>query len=181
MRKQSGVTNYYKGSDPSDWYTHIASYGSLVYEGLYPGIDMACSGVQGIFKNEFRVARGADPGIIQLSYSGASKVQVSRDGDLLIRTNDGILVDAAPVAYQMVDGERNEIKVCYRVRRNVVSFKLGANDPELSLVIDPEFSYVTYYSGNDVTSGAGLAVDGEGFILFAGHSLATDLPVANPV
>jgi len=179
--KQNGVTNYYTGNDPSEWYTNISSYGSLIYEGLYPGINMICSGDQGTIKNEFHVAPGVDPGLIQMSYAGANKVKLSRNGDLFIRTNEGVLVDAAPVAYQMIDGETKEIKVNYRVRQGVVSFKLGAYDPGLPLIIDPEFSYVTYYSGSQETNGVGVAVDKDGYLLFAGYSRATDLPVANPV
>lgn len=181
LEKQKGVTNYYTGSDPSDWHTHISSYGRIIYKGLYPGIDMTCSGDKGIFKNEFRVSEGADPKQIQFIYSGAKKIKISRKGELLIKTDVGQLVDGTPVAYQVIDGVKREVKISYRIRQGVVGFNLGSYNPSFPLIIDPEFSYVTYYSGNNETSGAGLAVDGDGHLLFGGHSMATDLPMANPV
>ncbi len=77
LEKQSGVTNYYTGSNSSDWHTHIPSFGGVAYESLYPGIDMVYLGDQGTFKNEYHVAEGADPGLIQFSYKGARKLKVT--------------------------------------------------------------------------------------------------------
>lgn len=177
--KHQGVTNYYRGSDPAGWHTRIPTYGSVVYKGLYPGIDMVCAGDQGTFKNEFRVAAGVDPGMIQMSYQGTLNLKISGKGDLLISTGNGTLVDKAPVAYQEVGDQRKAVRIRYRLRQGMVSFRVGAYDPGLPLVIDPEFSYVTYYSGNDETIGQGIAVDREGYLLHSGYSKATDLPVAN--
>jgi len=179
INKQNGVTNYYRGNNPTEWYTNISSYGSLIYEELYPGIDMICSGEEGSLKNEFHVAPGADPKQIQMVYSGVRSVKVSGEGTLLISTGSGILEDAAPVAYQMVNGERKDIRVYYRIRSGVVNFRLGSYFKEIPLVIDPEFSYVTYYGGNDNTTGAGVAFDKDGYLLFAGYSEATDLLMTN--
>ena len=57
-------------------------------------------------KYEFVVQPGADPAQIQLAYRGASAVRLSAEGQLEVTTPLGGFRDAAPVAYQVKDGQR---------------------------------------------------------------------------
>jgi hypothetical protein len=71
----------------------IPSYSSVVYRGLYPGIDMVWRVSGGHLKSEFVAAAGADPRIIRIAYSGAQGLEVAPDGRLLIHTAAGDLVE----------------------------------------------------------------------------------------
>ena len=57
-------------------------------------------------KYEFRVRPGARPSDVRLEYAGARGLSIDDSGALLIDTDLGVLRDAAPVSYQMIDGER---------------------------------------------------------------------------
>ena len=43
----SGRANYFAGNDPARWRTNIPTYAKVVYEDVYPGIDLAYYGAQG--------------------------------------------------------------------------------------------------------------------------------------
>lgn len=39
-QKRSGLYHYYIGNDPAKWQSQVTAYGSVLYRGLYDGIDM---------------------------------------------------------------------------------------------------------------------------------------------
>ena len=78
-----GIVNYFIGKDPSKWHSNIPTYGSIIYERLYPGIDLVYDGSESILKGTYIVAPGADPGDICWRYDGASSVELTK-GELLI-------------------------------------------------------------------------------------------------
>src|SRR5437879_5667816 len=48
-----GMANYFAGNDPARWRTNIPTYAKVVYEGVYPGIDLAYYGAQGQLAYDF--------------------------------------------------------------------------------------------------------------------------------
>lgn len=86
-----GFANVLVGQDPSAWRTGLRTHRSVRYADLYPGIDLIYSGTDGRIKSEYRVAKGANPGEIQVAYS----VDLSIDAEG--RLHAGNLIEAAPV------------------------------------------------------------------------------------
>src|SRR5438045_639301 len=41
-----GQRNYIVGNDPSEWHTHVPTFRKVIYEDIYPGIDLAFYGNQ---------------------------------------------------------------------------------------------------------------------------------------
>jgi hypothetical protein len=41
-----GVANFLLGNDPSQWYTNVSTYGGVVYQNVYAGIDRVFKGTQ---------------------------------------------------------------------------------------------------------------------------------------
>ena len=128
----AGIVNYFIGNDPANWRTSVPTYGSIVYEQLYPGIDLLYSGSEGTLKGTYVVDSGANPGDIRWRYDGASKVELSK-GELLIRageTGDAPpLVERKPIAWQVVAGKRKLVSVRYAIHRDgSVGFVLGKYD-----------------------------------------------------
>ena len=35
-----GTSNYFLGNDPQQWRTGVPSYAKVVYDGIYPGVDL---------------------------------------------------------------------------------------------------------------------------------------------
>jgi hypothetical protein len=63
-----GKSNYFVGSDPSQWHTNVPTYAKVRYEGVYRGIDVVYYGNQRQLEYDFVVAPGADPRVIRLSF-----------------------------------------------------------------------------------------------------------------
>ena len=164
----------------SQWKTGIRTYGAVVYEELWPGIDMVYDGAEGRLKYTFLLKPGADPSRIRLAYRGSSEVSVTDAGELKIVTPVGRLSEAAPYSYQEMDGRRVEVATSYAVTPSrtsdpaVVGFRVGAYDTSRPLVVDPAtFVYVGYIGGSSYDEGTGIAVDSAGNAYVTGYTEST--------
>ncbi len=107
-------SNYFVGRDPTRWRTNVFRYAKVRYEQVYPGIDAVYYGNEdGRLEYDFEVSPGADPQQIRLAFSGARRVGLSPNGDLLLRTAAGTLRQRKPVAYQILDGKRVPVTAGY--------------------------------------------------------------------
>ena len=92
-----GKTNYFIGNDPKKWHTDIPSYEAVRYQGIYPGVDMLFYGRQHRLEYDFIVAPGADPKAIALNISGARKLEIDSQGDVLMSVAAGKVALQKPV------------------------------------------------------------------------------------
>src|SRR5258707_462918 len=95
LDEQAGKSNYLIGNDPSQWRTNIANYGRVEYQNVYTGIDLVYYGNQRQLEYDFVVAPGADPGIIQLAFEGAQGMTLDGQGNLVLQTAGGDVVEEA--------------------------------------------------------------------------------------
>ena len=138
-----GYDNYYYGHDPSRWVSRMPHYGTVYYQGLYPGIDLDIRVAENALKTNFYVSQGANPSDIVMRYDGADKIYLS-NGNLIIRTSVGELVELEPYAYQPSDTGNQEITAQYRIKGNQISFLIDSYDSTKTLVIDPILHFSTY-------------------------------------
>jgi len=94
-----GKSNYLIGNDPAKWRRNVPQFSRVRYSQIYPGVDLVYYGNQGQLEYDFRVAPGADPKNIQLSFQGARELRVD-SGDLIVGTGDGDVRLKAPRVYQ---------------------------------------------------------------------------------
>ncbi len=173
-RELPGVTNYYTGSDRSNWHTGVKQYAGVSYRDVYPGVNMAFHGEQRQLEFDFIVAPGANAASINLGFSGARKISTDASGNLLLSSAAGNVVMHKPVAYQEENGKRREIAAAFvQVNKNQVGLSVGSYDHSRELVIDPALSYSTYLGGSSEDDAYGIAVDSSGSAYIAG---ATDSP-----
>ncbi len=170
-----GKVNYFRGKDPAKWKTDIATYASVRYDEVYPGIDMVYHASLGALEYDFVVAPGADPGRINLAFKDGAgarrKPEIAADGSLLLRTGSGTLRHEKPLCYQERDSVRTAVSSRYTLAADGgVQFALGEFDRTLPLVIDPTLAYSSYLgtAGNDV--GFGVALDPAGFVYVTGQT-----------
>ncbi|NJM08011.1 hypothetical protein HC891_20190 [Candidatus Gracilibacteria bacterium] len=78
-----GMTHYFLGNDITQWRSNVPNYGKIVYQQLYPGIDLVYEGVDGTIKGTYYVAPGVDPAQIRWRYSGGAP-QVDGEGRLQV-------------------------------------------------------------------------------------------------
>lgn len=174
-----GVTNYFVGSDPTHWHTNVPNYGKVRYSSVYPGVDVVYYGNQRNLEYDFVVAPGADPRQIAVDFQGVRSLTVNPEGDLLLETGNGALVQHKPVIYQMIDGQRHSVSGSYAVAGTQASFKVARYDHRLPLIIDPTLSYSTYFGGKDFDFGDSIAVDSNGDAYVAGLIYTTGYPLAH--
>lgn len=171
-----GRSHYYLGSDPAAWREGVPHYARVEYPEVYPGIGMAYHGEQGGLEFDFIVAPGADPGLIRLAFDPVPALRLNDRDELELETGQGRLTLKAPVAYQEVRGHRDRVDVAYALddTGQGVSFRLGAYDRSIPLVIDPVISYADYLGGSEDDTGVALAVDQDGNRYVTGSTLSDD-------
>lgn len=175
-----GKSNYLHGNDPKKWLTNIPQYAKARYKSVYPGIDLVYYGNQRNLEYDFVVAPGADPRTIRQSFHGANKLNLDKEGNLILHTNGGEIVQYAPRVYQEVDGKRQDINVTYElIGQNEVSFQVDAYDVKKSLIIDPVLRYSTYLGGNGEDLANGIAVDFRGNAYVSGFTNSPDFPTTD--
>ena len=182
LHQQPGVANFFIGNDPIEWRTSVPTYGTVAYRGLYPGIDLVYLGKEGHLESEFVLAPGADPGMIQLAYSGLKGVSLREDGALVLQTEFGELVESAPILYQEIGKQRMEVEGSYQLLGGgQVGFQVGSYNASYPLVIDPSIEYSTYLGVVEVELGDAIAVDNAGFAYVTGVTLSIGFPTTTGV
>ena len=180
--RQEAVFSYFKGPE-EDWKAGLKTFAKVVYEELWPGIDLVYRGTVNRLKYEFVVRPGADTGKIKLRYHGATSVMLTEEGALRVETPASSFQDVPPVAWQEVEGVRVPVKVAYAQPRgrSEFGFTVGSYDSTKSLVIDPAvIVYCGYIGGSEEDKGYGIAVDaaGNAYVTGVTESLETTFPVA---
>jgi len=166
-----GVTNYYIGSDRSQWQEGVKQFAGVSYRDVYPGVNMAFHGEQRQLEFDFIVAAGASPAAIHLGFSGAHKIATDVSGNLLLSSAAGDVVMHKPVAYQEINGKRQSIAAEFvQESNNRVAFALGSYDRNRELVIDPALSYATYLGGSAEDEAFAIALDGSGNAYVTGQT-----------
>src|SRR5262249_40381948 len=146
-----GKVHYFRGNDPARWRTNVTTFGRVEYANIYPGIDLVYYGNPAQLEYDFVVAPGADPQAIHLAFTGADQVSLDEYGDLVLAVGKQKIRWRKPVAYQEVNGSRQEVAATFVVRDETIGFDVASYDASRRLVIDPVLSYATYLggSGND--------------------------------
>jgi hypothetical protein len=171
--------NYFLGNDPAKWRTDVPNFSAVVYEDIYPGIDLKYFGDGRRMEYDFIVSPGADFSQIRIQYEGVKSLSVDRAGCLVVETEWGTVTELKPLVYQLVRGESLLIAGEYTLLdENSFGFRLkGSHDPELVLVIDPVLSYSTYLGGSGDDWALDIAIGQDGYFYTTGATHSDDFPV----
>lgn len=182
--------NYLRGNDRTKWIPNTPTFGRVNFEKVYPGIDLTYYGNEQELEYDFIVRPGADPKQIALQIEGAERIEIDREGNLVLHTSAGAFRQARPISYQEIDGTRREVASHYVLKNSTtVEFALGDYDPAHELVIDPIMTFFTQLEGTTSIGGApetiqsvqGMAVDPQGNVYVSGIADAGGFPVVNPL
>jgi hypothetical protein len=117
------------------------------------------------------VAPGADPNQIALRFDGVQSLHVDAQGNLVLHTTGGDVVEQAPVVYEQGPGIRTPVVGGYVVGSDgEVHFKVGAFDRSQPLVIDPVLVYSTYLGGSNTDIAYGVALDADRNVYVTGQT-----------
>ena len=164
VRRETTV-NYFLGADPTRWRTRIPTFNGILYENIYPGIDLKVYGKGDVLEYEFIVAPGADTTLVRLFYDGIDGLRVSGEGRLVLETPFGELEEARPHIYQMIHGKKTVVEGEFKIyapsaeilssesqksaKRSKIyyGFAVGPHDSSHPLIIDPTLIYSTFLGG----------------------------------
>lgn len=156
-----------------DGYTSLSST-SLLYEQLYPGIDLLFRIEDGGLKYEFHLSPGADPSCIKLRYDGATDFHLTNDGDILARTSLGQITDKHPFGLQ-----GNTVIPMRFIRDGyTLSFDLELYDNTQPLIIDPYLQWSSFFGGSTSDYARAVAIDASGSVFITGYTASVNFPVS---
>ena len=181
---QKAVFSYFTGPE-KDWKAGLPTFSRVVYEDLWPGIDLVYSGTVNKLKYELVVEPGVDPSVIRLRYRGADAVQLTGTGAIRVETRCGSFEDAPPVAFQEAEGKRSHVRVAFAADPaapgEAVSFgfRVGKYDCTKPLILDPALLvYCGYIGGSLIDAPApmecAIAVDTAGAAYVVGTTQSTE-------
>ncbi|MGZ5442602.1 MAG: DUF7948 domain-containing protein [Thermoanaerobaculia bacterium] len=174
---QQTTSNYFIGNDPAKWRANVANYAKVRYEKVYPGVDLVYRGNQRQVEYDFVVAPHANPKQIRLAFDGIESMHVGADGELVLRTAHGDLVQPRPIVYQERNGKRQLVRGSYALLGdNRVGFRLGRYDRSRELVIDPVIVYSTFFGGTGYDETDVIAADSAGNAYVAGLTISPSFP-----
>src|SRR6266851_2533201 len=175
IEQMPGKSNYFIGNDPSQWRTNVPNYAKVMYQRVYPGIDLVYHGSRQQLEYDFVVAPGADPKQIRLGLKGMKKLELTPEGDLLLGTSGEPARLHKPVVYQELEGKRQPIDGRFVLAaKNTVKFSIGKYDRSQPLIIDPVLAYSTLLGGNGFDEALGIAVDSAGSAYVTGFTSSTN-------
>ncbi len=176
--KRAGHYNFFVGNDPSKWRANVATFSSLLYRGLYNGIDLRVREAGEQLEYDLILAPGTDLEKVVIRADGASALEVAADGSLMMRTAAGKLRQTPPLTWQMLpDGERQVVECRFRkIDARRYGFVVPRRDRALPLVIDPGLEWSTYLGGGewDEIHEIASAGDGTGDVIAVGATLSPD-------
>ena len=140
----SSYYNYFLGNDSSKWAYDVRGFSEATLIDFYNGIDLKLIENLEDLKYEFHVKPNFDPNKILLEYVGQKYIQIGSEGNLIVSTELGNIIENKPYSYQIINGKVIEVKCEFILLNNNVSFKLGRYNPEIELIIDPKVIFATY-------------------------------------
>jgi hypothetical protein len=164
LNELAGKTNYFTGNNPQFWHSDISTYARVLYQDVYPGVNVVYYGNQSALEYDFVVRPGANPGAIQLAFEGANNIHhIDAQGNPVLTLPGGEFVQPRPFIYQEKGNSKVAISGRYiMLGAHSVGFAIGGYDATWPLIIDPVLTYSTYLGGNNDDQGYGIAVDSSG-------------------
>ncbi|MCC6369715.1 MAG: T9SS type A sorting domain-containing protein [Bacteroidia bacterium] len=142
--EREGVENYYSEACP-EGVVGVKSYKKLLYHDIYDGIDLKWYEYNGQLKYDYLVAAATDYRQIKWEVNGAESIGLDKNGNLIVKTPLGDLVEEAPSVMQ----NGRYLKAAWVITNNIISFDIKGIDPSKPFVIDPLVRlWGTYYGGN---------------------------------
>jgi gliding motility-associated-like protein len=158
--------NYYLEQCPNGL-LNVKNYKDITYQNIYNGIDLKWYYKDGHLKYDYLVSTGANYKQIQLEYKGAEKIVINKNGELIITTPLGNIIEQAPLVTQ----NGKTLKAKWLLKNNIVSYSITNLNPSQSFIIDPVVrTWGTYYGGNGDTYGASCATDINGNVFLSGST-----------
>ncbi len=138
--------HFFKGQDPSKWARDVHTYDRLVFENVYPQIDLELITAAGGIKYNWIIKPGGEPERIRFLYRGADYVK-NEAQRLSIGTSLGEIQEQIPLVYREQNRSRDTLNTQYIQTGDTLSFSLSSKQIGRRFqltVIDPVLVFSTY-------------------------------------
>ena len=172
------LKNYLRGNDPSKWVSGVRSYEHLNYTGLYDHINAEVYTKNEMLKYDFVVKVGGNPKDININYEGVTALNLNY-GILEIELPNTSVKELAPIAYQMINGNKINVKCEFVLNGNNLSFHFpeGYNTQE-ELIIDPTWEFSTLSGSTADNWGFTATYDDNGNFYGGGIAFSSGFPTS---
>lgn len=179
-KASSEYYNYFLGKDPTRWAERCTAFTEIIYEDLYPGIDLKLYSSNAGLKYDLILEKGADPSMIKIQYDGAQDIRLI-DGEVHAFTKFNEITENKPFAYQIdKSGRSREVECHYKLVDNQITFEFPANhSSKQALVIDPALIFSTFSGSTAANFGFTACYDSEGSLYSGGNVFGLGFPVTN--
>lgn len=179
----TALAHDYRGNRPNQWRENIPLYNQIIYQDLYPGIDLSYFFVAGQLKSEFIVHPGAELETIQIRYTGIETLNIIGDDLHIIINSDLLLHETIPYSYQEANRQRDTVTAKFQLfKPYTYGFVMPEKRlPETTLVIDPVLLNGTYFGGSMNDEAWAISTDYVGNTYITGVTWSPDLPTRAPM
>ncbi|WP_321438017.1 SBBP repeat-containing protein [uncultured Bacteroides sp.] len=153
------------------------SLGKVTYTNIWDNVSLEyeASG-NGIYETTYHLnpnkTGNINVGNIRLGYN--RPLTLDKKGNLVISYQNGMMNESAPVAWQVIHGERHFVSIVYKLYdKQEVGFTLGKYTKGIPVVIDPTLSWNTFLGGTGTDTSTGVTVDASGNVYVCGSSTAS--------
>ncbi len=167
--------NYYLGSDPAKWKSEVPAYHKVLYQNIYPKIDLEIYTQNQQLKYDFIIHPGGDPNMIKMLYEGIEKISL-HDGALNIKTSIQQTIEEKPYTFQQTEAKNEVIPSSFIVQGNTVGFKLGTYNKHKPLIIDPTLIFASYSGSTSDNFGMTATYDFDGNFYTGGTAFSNGYP-----
>ncbi|MDI9357610.1 MAG: PKD domain-containing protein [Phycisphaerales bacterium] len=175
----SSGNNYIEGNNPALWARDCSIYKSIAVKNIYSDIDLRYFTNNGLLKYELIVNPGANLAPLALLFKGTTAINLAGDGDLIIHTSVGDVVEKKPYCYQPTLTGRREVGCRYVITDDsIVSFALDNYDKNFPLIIDPTLVFSTLSGSSATNWGFSATYDNQGYLYAAGIAYGNGFPTS---
>ena len=182
MSVLEGESNYFLGSDPAKWRTHVPHFVEAEAKNVLPGVDIVAYGNAEGAEYDLRIAPGVDARDLRLEIAGvgaarSQDVRLDASGDLLMTLDGRELRMKKPAIYEEWAAteshslRRKQIDGGYEMAADgTVAFRVARHDPRATLVLDPSLTvaYATFLGGTGNDIAQSIALDSTGNVYIGG-------------
>ncbi len=183
--------SYFTGEDEQQWHNNITTHNTLNLGQIYNRIGLHLRSYGNNIEKLFLVEPGGYAGQIAMQLEGIDGINVTENGELTIKNGDVALSFTKPVAYQMIDGQKEYVATRYAIKdheKKIYGFDVGTYDTNKPLIIDPLVSSTylggsgeDHYAYNDFggqfyTGRKSMVEDVDGSIYVIGYSQSSNYP-----